>query len=218
MRDNNKKKYLIVSIIVGLFVFIMCSVFFFAKKNLSKTDNEVLEKEETQIEEQIDEPEEEENKYITNVDPSELKNKEEVVEDYATSDEPVYVNELGEPLPDLSDKELEKISLVYEETEDFYIPYLEEFQTEHEIAFKKYISEYLEGNNLNMNVTEVPKCTITISDFTAAMGTNVFHCFIELDDETAKEMDVILFKEDKKFALTIVNRDVGRTNGMIRAE
>ena len=76
MRDNNKKKYLIVSIIVGLFVFIMCSVFFFAKKNLSKTDNEVLEKEETQIEEQIDEPEEEENKYITNVDPSELKNKE----------------------------------------------------------------------------------------------------------------------------------------------
>ena len=217
MRDNNKKKYLIISIIVGLFVFIMCNVFFFAKRNLSKTDNEVLEKEETQIEEQIDEPEEE-NKYITNVDPSELKNKEEVVEDDATSDEPVYVNELGEPLPDLSDKELEKISLVYEETEDFYIPYLEEFQTEHEIAFKKYISEYLEGNNLNMNVTEVPKCTITISEFTAAMGTNVFHCFIELDDETAKEMDVILFKEDKKFALTIVNRDVGRTNGMIRAE
>ena len=217
MRDNNKKKYLIVSIIVGLFVFIMCNVFFFAKRNLSKTDNEVLEKEETQIEEQIEEPEEE-NKYITNVDLSELKNKEEVVEGDATSDEPIYVNELGEPLPDLSANELEKISLVYKETEDFYIPYLEEFQTEHEIAFKKYISEYLEGNNLNMNVTEVPKCTITISEFTAAMGTNVFHCFIELDDETAKEMDVILFKEDKKFALTIVNRDVGRTNGMIRAE
>ena len=107
---------------------------------------------------------------------------------------------------------------VKEEPDDVYAKYLVDFQTEHETAFKRYIAEYLKGNNLNMNVTKVPKCKITISDFESAIGTKVFHCFAELNDGTAKEMDVILYEYDYRFALTVVNRDVGRTNGMIRAE
>ena len=217
MRENNKKKNIVVSISVGVFVFIMCMVFFIAKNNLSKNNNELVENENINIEKETEKERDEENPYIKNVEPNEVENDIEKENNYI-SDEPQYINELGEPLPDLSNKELEKISLIYEEPDEIYAEYLTEFQMEHEMAFKKYIAEYLDGNNLNMNVTKVPKSKITISDFTSAIGTNVFHCFIELEDGTAKEMDVIFYKYDSRFALTIVNRDVGRTNGMIRAE